>query len=495
MDFREWINLNESVKLIQNYLRDHQIVQLGKFGWWTVYSALKSDKPPNRVITSDEYNRLLQSNQVRYDHVVDMKDSVNYYFTDAAMKLASLGFPSMHSAVLIVDLSDKVNPITGGGTGGEAHRVSHGITVDRSNIDVGTIVHEHAHMFWFNLPPFKKEFFRKYYQEAIKKTEFSKEELWQAADIRFDAQHLPKVFDYGWELFEEELGRITGIPPKSYLAIKTAENQQDFIRGAILRKFRESCKAKLKISTTFENFSKRTINLSPGAIVEVENAHRYLLNYWVNDTRYEYPKPILPEELSNFVEFDYDILSSEQKADYQRAVKLLKLKPSQVLASMSKKEEISQAFMDSLEKIANNFSRTNHGTRTSNRYSMDQIFNKWFNYYNSWVAIVSRRFKNNGNIDQLKQAYYDTILKGLKKGFVDEIPNELSDLPDVSNVDLSKPKSQQYRDFIYQKGLVASSYGAANVDELWATAVEYAATKQNVPPKLKKLIYSTISGR
>ena len=70
--------------------------------------------------------------------------------------------------------------------------------------------------------------------------------------------------------------------------------------------------------------------------------------------------------------------------------------------------------------------------------------------------------------------------------------NSYKDLP--SDRDLSSQQAEPMRQILFKKGLAASSYGTANIDELWATTVEHAALQKNVPPVLKKLIYKTING-
>ena len=44
MNFREF---TESVQLIRNMLQDHQVVRLGRMGWWDVYSARQRQYLPS----------------------------------------------------------------------------------------------------------------------------------------------------------------------------------------------------------------------------------------------------------------------------------------------------------------------------------------------------------------------------------------------------------------------------------------------------------------
>lgn len=60
------------------------------------------------------------------------------------------------------------------------------------------------------------------------------------------------------------------------------------------------------------------------------------------------------------------------------------------------------------------------------------------------------------------------------------------------------PLGDSLRSFIQKKGLSASAYGAANVDELFATTVEYAANPANrkyVNKTLKNLLVRVFSGQ
>ena len=229
-NFTEWLLLTEAVQMLQEYLRTHQIVHLGKIGWWQTYSAVKVDmgmvpdwaeKPAGGLLlTLKEYKSSfsptyqgddwaianpdkeawITKHWSTPDEIADsMTDFANkasssgrlpgnppiqrgsrtaarsggslflHNINEAASRLGNIGFPSEGGVLLLVDLKGRDNHITGGGVGGYSTSRGHGITVDRNTPQgsTNTVVHEHAHQYWYRLSKGSKKHFDNWWRENV----------------------------------------------------------------------------------------------------------------------------------------------------------------------------------------------------------------------------------------------------------------------------------------------------------------------------------------
>lgn len=497
IDFKGWF---ETVQLLKNNSQN-RLVNLGKLGWWTVYYTLPGTKNNSNEFIN--YNSYLNSVKTKQNNLIPQLvdiDKIRNIFNEAAYRLSKLGFPQMGQVVVIKDY-DSNNPITGGKSAGAQYRKEHGIIIDSNHVDLETIIHEHAHAYWHNLPKHNKAFFQNYYIENVKKVKLPSEDLWQAAHYNSDAELDDYQLSEGWEEFIKQLNISIGVD--NYFQLINAsksDNEQEIIAILSTPQNGNRVNGILKTDLTLQTFSGKHINAKTGNVVEIERYNnKFIINYYKdsnNYDRYEYPKSLEINDLLKIVEFNSNTLSEYQKQKFNSSKEIVKTNPLQFFVGKDK-DKIENAFFKSLEAIASKFNIGKHKTYYS-KYGLDQLFNKYFNYYNSWMAVVSRRLKNNkiNDADSLKQAYLDVIKKSIKKDFIKELPSSLNDkdLPDMSKISLDKPEAELFRMLIAKSGATVSAYGAANIDELWATTVEYAATNRQVPPVLKKLIYKTISG-
>lgn len=91
---------------------------------------------------------------------------------EARQIITKMGFPSMHSNVLIKDLSKEVNWVSGGGVGGYAYRKGKYMTVALDSINkpsylLKAIVHEWAHLWMFNNSQGFKKAVKGYYDTLL----------------------------------------------------------------------------------------------------------------------------------------------------------------------------------------------------------------------------------------------------------------------------------------------------------------------------------------
>jgi hypothetical protein len=452
----------------------------------------------------------------RPDHVVDLQDThVRPVFEEAAYLLAKLGFPRMHANVVIVDLKDWPNPITGGGVGGYAADKKHGFTIDRSHINVNTIVHEHAHMYWFNLPKESQQYFKAYYKEAIqpdvdyygvsgginKRPLASPQDMWAHSGESFDRKGLGKAIEESWGGFKEDLERLIGHSLESFFKIQLAaanEDESRLIESTVLTRFGESCMAEAKEEIMMESSLRGGSKIvRPGMHVLVEKFEKYIIGIREDVGRYEHPKALTYDRMHNLVTFKKELLHEKQLEKMKKMIKVGNDKPSRFFAPDKKKEEIEELFQPAAKYVARIFTfsgRTQYNSNTT--FNVDQLF-PYPRFYSTWVSRIGRRFKAGkiNNIDGIKQTYIDSMMSQAK-GDMSATPANIypGDLRKKGYGNLDTPEGSKLRDLIHQQGITPSAYGAANIDELWAVSVEHAAMGQSVSKELKKLIYSTIAG-
>jgi len=430
--------------------------------------------------------------------------TVKPVFEEAAQRLASLGFPRMHSNVIIVDLSKDINPITGGAFGGYAVNKGHGFAVDRGNINVNVIIHEHAHMFWYNLPKERQKFFQKYYREIVSDEAVSPQEKYQHAGISFEEGKLDEAIETSWHTFEEEFSRVIGHNIESYFNVSNAISEDDEskkIESTVLTRFGESCQVRAKVQIEMRRgvsgYENKVIGV--GDSLDVQKYTDFLLVQNNGPLFWEHPKPIKHQQLHEFVEFDLELLTPHQQAKHAKLLKVVSNnKPSRFFAPHDKQEEINKAFKEAADTVATHFHLGDSPGSHSTSFSAEQLFPST-NFYSTWMSRIGRRFKSGKITDMegIKQAYRDAMRSQVKGDFKKQAPANINPYElrkrGYDALDLGKPLGKDYRALMHQKGLVASAYGAANIDELWATAVEHGAMG-NLSPKLKKLITATLTG-
>ena len=493
LNFKNWI---EVVQLVRGYQDSHKVSPLGKLGWWTVFSAKEPNETGQIGGGSMGYSFSQQP-----DHVVDTRDThVKPVFEEAAQRLGSLGFPRMHANVVIVNLKDMENPITGGGVGGYADNKKHGFTVSRNNIDVGVIIHEHAHMYWFNLPKERQQYFQTYYKDVISDKSIDPKDMWAHSGESFDPKGLDQAIEDSWSGFKEDLERLIGHSLESFFQIQLAaanEDESRLIESTVLTRFGESCMAEAKEEIEMKSSLRGGSKIiRPGMHVLVEKFEKYIIGIREGVGRYEYPKPLTYDRMHNLVTFKKELLRDEQLEKMKNMTKMGSDKPSRFFAPNKKKEEIEELFQDAAKNAARYF--TFSGGRSGTTFNVDQLF-PHARFYSTWMSRIGRRFKSGKihDISGIKQTYIDAM-KSQAKGDMSASPANISagDLrkKGYDKMNLGNKDGSNLRNLIHQQGTVPSPYSAANIDELWAVAVERAAMDQNVSRELKKLIYSTVAG-
>lgn len=490
LNFKPFYELQEVVKLLRNETATFAILNAGLMGWWNVFITLENSSLQNRIYTLNDYLNLMQSSGKSVDPIIEKLPEIKKEFENAAYKLASLGFPKMRQRALI-----EAHSTMNQGAAGLAYKNDHGIKISKNHIKEYVIIHEHAHMYWFNLPKENRAFFEKHYKETVINTQkYDPYDVWKIKH----GNNNPK-FDIDKNLllnlcrsFGENVFNLKDVSEKNiymdtnrFFKLKEAinsKNEQKIIAAAVLRYKGSHCRAKLK----------KTLNSEfvEGQIIDVESHQDFIINK-LNRKGFqdEYPKPLTEEQLFEFVEFDISYLTERELEAYEDSLKMAKLNPFHIFASEDKKEEIEEGFKEIVKNYLYNDPNKPKQKQMNVKYDI-----KHFNLnriFTSWVAVISRRFKNDkiSTYDDFIKAVFDTLVKKI---------NTSSFEPDFTS---EKYKNWDDESMIHWRkaseklGYSANEYGAKNVYELWATAVEYAAMQRNsIHPQLLKLIYKTING-
>jgi hypothetical protein len=106
--------------------------------------------------------------QTNADQIESYKNSLQEACKEARNSIAKMGFSSMHSNIVIRDLSQRVNQNTGGGVGGFASQKGKYMVIGADMIKnadylIKIIVHEWAHLWMFNNSKAFKKAVKEYY--------------------------------------------------------------------------------------------------------------------------------------------------------------------------------------------------------------------------------------------------------------------------------------------------------------------------------------------
>jgi len=532
MTFKSW-SLTEEVKFIQDLLLTHQVVYLGKFGLWNVYSAMeaRSKMPgmrglkklkPQQLLTIPEYKLHLDSLspkaiEIIPDYFVDRVGDVKMHCDNAANALAKIGFPKYTATMVFMDLKDRKNRITGGGVGGSAHWKEHAFTVERTMVSEGTIVHEHAHMWWDNvLPKHSKDTFIKWYNENVKGWAGKNyEQFFDPENIDSFAKTIMKgIKDYKLN-FVHDLGeKVLNRDIQSYLDLRTAveegKDESTIIEKSVMSRRGKFSLATLKNDMQFKQMLRdyNKIDLPKGSEVMVEYVNSgYILNYFIQEPYQRFESTIIPfNMLQKYVTFTMDKLNDEEQQQVKDSTKLAKSKMSAFLAPKKHADAIRELFDQSIE-YQFEYTKDDDGYQ----YGYNPKYKKGYasmsgDWYNTWVSMVGRRGKSSvdhpfGKL-QTKEDIGNVFVDAAKSKLYfpdDMIPINLKDKFQSKEYELQqsldKPEGRELRTKIQKSGVVPSIYAASNYDELWAEVVEKTAlSKQQVSKELKQLLYNILTG-
>ena len=489
MQFKMWFN--EETKLLKKLAPVRNYNYLGKFSWWDVYS--------------------ISPNGIENDYMLDnsFKLKLKSVLDNSSYKLSTLGFPRMRSTIVLTDLSKEFNSITGGGVGGYADYESHGIAISRNQINEEIIIHEHAHMFWKNIPKPNKYFFIEYFEKTI--GDFAKNLPTKIKYKHFGKFKMPEnLFQLGWEVFRDILQKEMNINFNRLFELKKTDDQNLFLIKSVLTPgSNNKFKLKTSIQVTRNNWGSK--NLSVGDEVQVFTGHsekgssqKYFIEKYINHERFDFNegKGLTFDELLNYINFDAkEIMSNDYfKKQHEKLLEIKNKSLVEILGFTKNKEFIEEAFKQVFNEIVSEINRVNRV-----EFNVDQFFKRYAVPSNSWISLISKRSKAGkvNNEEDIKDVY-DFIVKKMFVRDLSEIEPTSFDVitkfgfssspTQFLQKKLQSPEGEELRSILHRSGASVNSYGASNTDELWATTVEFAALGRNVSRNLKNLVWKTLNG-
>jgi hypothetical protein len=164
MNFKNWLNLIEDYKLHKSYKEIADTKKLGRFGRFVTLYAVKKGHEDR--------------SQEAYELMKEKAPLAN-------QKLTILGFPQHKRNTIVSDqigLHLDSSPDLWYGT---AYSQKHGMDVSfdalKSSEGTNVLIHEYAHMYYFNMPKIAKDYFAKQYEKWF--DEFSQEDIIKKDDI------------------------------------------------------------------------------------------------------------------------------------------------------------------------------------------------------------------------------------------------------------------------------------------------------------------------
>jgi hypothetical protein len=163
------------VKLVADLLNsgNWQIVDMGMHGWFHLYSAVRRHRMGrNEIVKLKHYKPNMSPPLHEPDDVASGK-MASKMALGATKALTKLGMKKQRATVVIYDLSNLKNQVTGGGVGGFADFKRHGLAADR-NIVLGNpkfaielLAHEWGHAQQNRMPKAQREYIRDWYQKNV----------------------------------------------------------------------------------------------------------------------------------------------------------------------------------------------------------------------------------------------------------------------------------------------------------------------------------------
>lgn len=519
MTFREFYYYTEAVQLLRSFWPEHDITNLGVYGWWDVYYVNKvprvSDAPAfnnNRIKTPNDLRFFRQSPM--YQGHREAQEKASLICPEAAQALASLGFPRQRSVLVLMEgsIAGK-NPITGGegDIGGEAYKAKHGIRIPLQHFGMYILLHEHAHMQWFNMSKGGKKIFIDWYEQQAKAgaahpayySKFTPQlKNWYSYHINANFRNYVRY------IAADTLDRLSerrGSTPKLYFDAHSAlkEGHTEYaLKEVLFQRAEEQQPARLKQSYTFEDIGGRKHLVRRGEVVHVwklKDSYLFMMS-WANEEGTMHSLPMESWDMWQAVEFDIELLEPEEQKKVRSQLEWCKktlqgyFAPKGDMAAFGK--DLHAAVMKLWPKMEP--PEDEHDDKIDLNplpaFPVEDIHGAFaaalkrkkfadFTGYDGWSDLI-----------ELLQGVLQEKFHLNNIGFKDE--NQSRKFQASSTVkSLGTPEGSGLRNFLATKGF-PSSYGAANVDELWAETVAKAASNlRSIDPGLRKLLIQAITLR
>jgi len=407
---------------------------------------------------------LFKDDADKVESMNELKEKITDACTEARKIITKMGFPSMHANILIKNLSEEVNWVSGGGVGGYAHRKGKYMTVGLNQINkpnylIKVIVHEWAHLWMFNNSKGFKMAVKEYYNTLLNqyKTNFA---VAQKEREKEPFKHITKIKSF--EQTEKLLGRNYSDTIWNEVVREMMYIVRNIYQGYVINKYNDDDSPwkedeKTYINSWRDNFKFKTRALILKIISDMQTKSQF----WYVDMKI-YKKQL--NYLSNAL----------TKLFYEKLIKNIKRSVEADEGDWKWAKEDGEDWVSEFESISNYLlSETKHNENFifANDDSYTEVSNKFDELDNNRYGIVMMIINFVYNI------FENTLTQ---KNF----PQSEDKL--VGND--KSPYREEMRDLVKW----VDSYGMANDDELWATGVEEFL---KLPSNHKKAILNLMSNR
>ena len=515
--------LDEEVQQLRKYLGigQYQVLDLGTVGLFRVYSVLAYPADDQSIIAVRNLRRI-QRNDWAIKHLGKVHTLRDYqknhaagvdevvFLTDPAVEnwswvrgniqeasdaITSLGVPRQRDTIILRNLSGEKNRITGGGVGGYAYRRTHAIELDtNSMIEGGTaapelLVHEWGHKQFFNLPQHVTSYVRDWFRANL----LNNPALDVATRVVEPADREAFV-TRAWGGFKDAWQARQGLGPEEFVE-QVRRVRKEGLSPSGTGRLLDYVTRGANVTMAYGHMTKGLRNpeggrgLRKGDVVGVMSARADGPdNFKIIGEKA--PRAFLDADRATVighVEFDRELtLKNNPKFDYDQAEYA-----SRAVEHVSLKERLTNEGLlyDALDGAASGL--------------YERLRAKGYvGYETSLTAFPILSFSKFVQLwtDRVQAEYLDF---DAKKAFRDIFPTLVH--WDIGAVEadpvrreyrLSTPEGQRVRELAKKLGLTPSSYGAANVDELWAELIAHAARHPGgVPKPLKNLLRDAMQGK
>jgi hypothetical protein len=423
---------------------------------------------------------------------------------EAARRLWGLGFPSRRTRLVLAPRITEKNQITGGGVGGLASRDAHGMVVGLDSMNVATVIHEHAHMFWFTMGRAGKQMFIDHYKEAVGRASMNsvRKEFFLSDDkelmSRARREVLPRVADRlafsapakegEYPVFGLASDAFTNNIENLSKAIEEGRDDEAVLYAGLRERriparlkaegeFYQSGDQRSLVRARAETGSKVRIwcNGEGGFLLELPREGGYL----------EHPGILSSKEVLEKVELDREeIRSTGLEPSLKKALKDAR---KSLLSLFGSKEVEGKA----IDRFVEEMNEMSPGIRFA---GLEHIGRRIFSSFKAMLRMRGRPEKDYRT--HVQKAFSDAWEKnaGWSRAFLDPSGWEARQRADKAKADIGRPEGSGFRDFLKQSEGFPSGYSSANVDELWAETVQKAAMEgvRGINPKLKQLLVAAI---
>jgi hypothetical protein len=431
------------------------------------------------------YDKDLGEDKISYirKHRTKYLNGIGEFFKEARRQITSMGFPSMHSNVVIMDLSKLHNQNTGGkDLAGYSNNHYMALEYRHANTEFTTeiIVHEWAHDYMQKKSKAFKEAVGEYYRNKIKNISVEKQHL--LSKEYSDIDKFTRSPNYTKNVADEISKQIGYLKQeeiiKSYVANKIKLTKENI--SSILP-HRTTTSLTLKDETRFYMVGRRYTSIIVPSLSQVKlwNAgNNWFVTFYNKDGTYDMNENgnTFDEVIKYFVEDEKEVIKKiKQRVKDSNSIYSIEDVKNKILSNFE--TAVEKAFDNILIDVRNDLSK--QGIQINTYTKKKEIDAKIKNYAKETVDnIIFPKFlkiaKNFLNITDIYDELWvsnefksrdNSFSKFLYPLFLDLIPYEMPKK-------LSGGQYNNLRSIIQSMNVWHSSYGLSNEDEIWATAID-----------------------